>query len=87
MQKAFLALDSDYDGYITVEDFMRFLGTDLKIDYDDLKKLIRDKDTKKKGLLSYSDFSRWIGGTINQPEGFYFRHDSRKNPQFDRQQV
>jgi Ca2+-binding EF-hand superfamily protein len=33
--------------------------------------------------LSYADFSRWIGATINQSEGFYFRHDSIKNPVFD----
>lgn len=62
---------------------LRYFGNDLNIDYDDLKKLITDKDSKKKGKLSYSDFSRWIGSTINQSEGFYFRHDSWKNPQFD----
>jgi len=58
-------LDSDYDGYITVEDMLRYLGNDLNINYDDLKKLITDKDSKKRGMLSYSDFSRWIGSTIN----------------------
>jgi len=87
VQKAFLALDSDHDGFIAVEDFMRYLGSDLKIDYDDLKKLIKDKDSKGRGQLSYADFSRWIGSTINQPEGFYFRHDSSKNPQYDSQQT
>lgn len=62
---------------------MRYLGSDLKIEYDDLKKLIQDKDSHRQGKLNYADFSRWIGSTINQPEGFYFRHDSCKNPQFD----
>jgi len=62
---------------------LRFFGNDDKIDYDDLKKLITDKDSQKKGMLNYSDFSRWIGSTINQSEGFYFRHDSIKNPQYD----
>lgn len=83
MRKAFLALDSDYDGFVTTEDMLRFFGNDASIDYDDLKKLITDKDSKKKGMLSYSDFSRWIGSTINQSEGFYFRHDSIRNPQYD----
>ena len=47
VRKAFLALDSDYDGKITVEDLLRYFGNDLDIDYDDLKKLITDKDSKK----------------------------------------
>jgi hypothetical protein len=37
-------LDSDYDGFVTVEDMLRFFGNDPNIDYDDLKKLITDKD-------------------------------------------
>ena len=37
----------------------------------------------KKGSLSYADFSKWLGGAIHQPEGFYFRHDSIKNPPFE----
>ena len=44
VRKAFLALDSDYDGFVTVEDMLRFFGNDPNIDYDDLKKLITDKD-------------------------------------------
>lgn len=43
VRKAFLDLDSDYDGYVTVEDILRVLkGEDL--DYKDLTKLIIDKD-------------------------------------------
>ncbi len=80
VRKAFLALDSDYDGYITVEDIFRHFGTSEKINYDDLKKLISDKDTRNKGRVNYQDFSRWVGSSIHMPEGFYFRHDSKKNP-------
>ena len=29
------------------------------------------------------DFSRWLGNAIHMSEGFYFRHDSVKNPQLD----
>lgn len=65
---------------MTVEDLLQYFGSDMNIDYNDLKKLITDKDSKKKGQLNYSDFSKWIGSTINQAEGFYFRHDSWKNP-------
>jgi hypothetical protein len=30
------------------------------------------------------DFSRWLGNAIHMSEGFYFRHDSVKNPQYER---
>jgi len=83
VRKAFLALDSDYDGYITVEDILRYFGSDKEINYNDLKKLIIDKDSKKQGKIGYTDFSKWLGGSIHQCEGFYFRHDSSKNPQYD----
>ena len=29
------------------------------------------------------DFSKWLGNAIHMSEGFYFRHDSIKNPQLD----
>jgi len=47
-------MDADYDGFVTVEDFMRTFGTESdKIDLMDLKKLIHEKDSKHKGKLSY----------------------------------
>jgi len=42
-----------------------------------------EKDSTKRGKLGYSDFSKWVGNSIHQSEGFYFRHDSIKNPQFE----
>jgi hypothetical protein len=42
-----LALDQDYDGYITVEDILKYFGTDTELNYSDLKKLMIDKDSKK----------------------------------------
>ena len=80
MRKAFLILDTDYDGFITIEDLLKYFANETEIDYDDLKKLINDKDSKKYGRLNYTDFSRWLGSTIHMSEGFYFRHDSIKNP-------
>lgn len=41
VRKAFLDLDTDYDGFVTVEDLIRFFGSENKeIDFNDLKKLI-----------------------------------------------
>lgn len=80
VRKAFLALDSDYDGFITVEDILKYFANEIELNYNDLKKLIIDKDHKKVGRLGYMDFSKWLGNSIHQSEGFYFRHDSIKNP-------
>lgn len=80
VRKAFLSLDSDYDGYITVEDILKYFDNEPDINFNDLKKLIVDKDSKRGGRLGYKDFSRWLGGAIHMSEGFYFRHDSIKNP-------
>lgn len=84
VRKAFLALDSDHDGYITVEDILRHFGQEKSlVNYNDLKKIIVDKDSKKRGMIGYTDFSKWVGNAIHMSEGFYFRHDSVKNPQFE----
>jgi hypothetical protein len=42
-----------------------------------------EKDKKKKGKLNYEDFSAWVGSCIHQSEGFYFRHDSVRNPVYE----
>ena len=48
VRKAFLDLDSDYDGFVTVEDILRLCGGDTKeFDFSDLRKLINDKDSKR----------------------------------------
>jgi hypothetical protein len=48
VRKAFLDLDTDYDGFVTVEDILRYFGTENKeFDFKDLKKLIVDKDSKR----------------------------------------
>ncbi len=80
VRKAFLALDTDYDGYVTLEDILRHFDKGNNLNYEDLKKLITDKDSKKAGRINYNDFSRWLGSSIHMSEGFFFRHDSVKNP-------
>jgi uncharacterized protein YneF (UPF0154 family) len=83
VRKAFLALDTDYDGYITVEDILKYFGNEPDLNYNDLKKLMIDKDAKKQGRIGYSDFSKWLGSAIHMSEGFVFRHDSVKNPFYE----
>jgi len=102
VRKAFLGLDTDYDGYITVEDLLRNFGSSSNFgnggggntqsgepetisgfNFNDLKKLLIEKDSTRQGRLGYADFSKWVGNSIHQSEGFYFRHDSIKNPHYE----
>ena len=78
-----MALDADHDGFITIEDFLRKFGDNKDLNYNDLKKLINSKSKHVKGKISYEDFSAWMGNCIHMSEGFYFRHDSIKNPGYD----
>lgn len=36
------------------------------------------------GKLNYADFSLWLGNEIHNLATFNFRHDSRRNPSFDK---
>lgn len=84
VRRAFLDLDYDHDGFVTSQDIIRYFRQASKdLDFNDLTKLMKDKDSKKKGWLSYADFSKWMGVAIHQSEGFYFRHDSIKNPPYE----
>ena len=85
MRKAFLDLDVDKDSVISAEDIMRYFSDQdgMMFDYFDLVKVLTDIDSKQQGSLNYNDFTRWMGGVIHKSEGFYFRHDSVKNPGFD----
>ena len=87
VRKAFLSMDTDHDGFITIEDFMRLFGGQQSmssLEYTDLRKLIASKDSKNLGKISYEDFSAWVGNSIHISEGFYFRHDSIKNPLYEK---
>lgn len=66
VRRAFLDLDIDHDGFVTAEDIMRFFGDSNKeIDFNDLIKLMHEKDSNKLGRLSYADFSKWMGVVIH----------------------
>lgn len=84
IRKAFLDIDMDYDGFITAEDIARQFGKDnQKLDFRDLRTLIRNRDSKRKGKIDFKDFCRWMGGAIEPSETFYFRHDSLINPGYE----
>lgn len=64
VKKAFLTLDGDYDGFITVEDLIKAVGNSGDLNFGDFQKLVMDKDSSKKGKIGYTDFSKWLGNTI-----------------------
>ena len=64
VKKAFLFMDADHDGFITIEDFLKNFS-DIEVSYDDISKLIRERDQTKMGRLNYEDFSAWVGNCIH----------------------
>lgn len=58
-------------------------GDNKDLNFNDLKKLIFSKSKQVKGKISYEDFSAWMGNCIHMSEGFYFRHDSIRNPGYE----
>lgn len=96
MRKAFLDIDENKDGMIEPADLMRYFGDDDPVEMVDLEKLMREKilpgpassgrvpnAANQKARLSCADFTSWVGESIHRREGFYFRHDSMKNPVFE----
>ena len=83
VRKAFLDLDEDFDGYLTAEDFSKLIGgssSSTKFDYSLVKMLLKLRSKSQLEKINYADFSQWVGSVIEPVEGFYFRHDSMKNP-------
>jgi len=57
IRKAFLNLDTDYDGFITAEDIARQFGKDdQKLDFRDLRTLVLNRDSQRKGKINFKDF-------------------------------
>jgi Ca2+-binding EF-hand superfamily protein len=75
VRKAFLGLDTDYDGYITVEDILRNFGNSsgpafnggagANFNFNDLQKILIEKDSTGQGRIGYADFSKWVGNSIH----------------------
>jgi len=81
VRRAFLDLDKDYDGFIKAEDIANLLGGN--VDLLDLEGLLKNRDSKRQGKIDFRDFCRWMGTSIEPSEGFYFRHDSVRNPHYE----
>ena len=83
VRKAFLDIDENYDGFITAEDLAKLIGGasgSNRFDFNLIKMLINIRNKNKNSKLNYTEFSGWLGNTIEPAEAFYFRHDSQKNP-------
>lgn len=85
VRKAFLAIDDNHRGYITAESFAKYLGASKRANFDFtlLEILIKLHTKGMKTRVNYNDFCAWFGQSIEPTETFFFRHDSKKNPQFE----
>jgi Ca2+-binding EF-hand superfamily protein len=89
VRSAFLDLDQNRDGLIEPTDFIKRFGHMFDIQYEYLESILkqnaRSETTKSLAptMINYSDFSRWLGPTIHMAEGFFFRHDSKRNPHYE----
>ena len=85
VRKAFLAIDDNHIGYITAEAFAKYLGASKQKNFDFtlLEILIKLHTKGLKTRVNYNDFCAWLGNAIEPTETFFFRHDSKKNPQFE----
>ena len=85
VRKAFLAIDDNHRGYITAESLAKYLGASKQKNFDFtlLEILIKLHTKELKTRIGYKDFCAWLGPAIEPTETFFFRHDSKKNPQFE----
>ena len=85
VRKAFLAIDDKHVGYINAESLARYLGASNQkyFDFTLLEIIIKMHTSKSLTRINYNDFCAWLGSSIEPTETFYFRHDSKKNPQFE----
>jgi hypothetical protein len=70
---------------ITPEELAKFMGgsADKNFDFTLMEILIKLKTSGMKTEVNYNDFCSWLGSSIEPTEGFFFRHDSKKNPQYE----
>lgn len=85
VRRAFLAIDDNHRGYITAETLAKYLGATKQKNFDFtlLEILIKLNTKGLKTRVNYNDFVSWLGNSIEPTETFFFRHDSKKNPQFE----
>ena len=85
MRRAFLELDENHSGFITAEELAKFLGAskDKNFDFTLMEILIKLRTKGMKTKIYYNDFCSWLGSSIEPTEAFFFRHDSKKNPNYE----
>ena len=68
------------------KDLVSLYGQVIKIEYADLVKIMETKNSRADGTgrLNYADFSKWMGNEIHNLASFIFRHDSKRNPQYEK---
>ena len=64
---------------------MSLYGAHLSIDFPDLVKIMERFNSMRDGTgrLNYPDFSKWMGNEIHNLASFIFRHDSKRNVNFE----
>lgn len=77
---AFLAIDSDYDGFISAENLEKLWGGAFEL--DEIKMLMKCKGVDESCKIDFKKFWSWIGASLTPTEGFFFRHDSLMHPEY-----
>ena len=80
-----MELDEEHKGFITAEQLAKFIGATKQKNFDFtlLEILVKMQTKGLKTQVNYNDFVAWFGNSIEPTESFFFRHDSKKNPQFE----
>ena len=79
-RKAFLDIDTDYDGFITANNFEELWGGAFEL--DEIKMLMKCKGVGSDYKIDFQKFCSWFGSALTPCEGFFFRHDSLVNPEY-----
>jgi hypothetical protein len=89
MTKAFLQIGGRKEhGYIEFKELAKFVARhddtkDSSKSFNELKEILTKRGLLDEGgKMSFNNFRRWIGPTIDPKEEFYFRHDAIDNPTF-----
>ena len=67
---AFLAIDSDYDGYINAKNLEELWGGAFEL--DEIKMLMKNKGVDDSYQIDFKKFWSWIGASLTPSEGFFF---------------
>ena len=69
-RRAFLDIDSDYDGFITANNLEELCGGAFEL--DEIKMLMKYKGVNKDYKIDFKKFCSWFGSALTPCEGFFF---------------